>query len=64
MPLLPDALRTELLETHLSRLELFDKHLVTLTQWSDNFLSGVRRSSLVDIADPEAAVRQLKVSDQ
>ena len=64
MTLPPDLLRLELLETHLSRLELFDKHMVTLAHWSDNFLSGLRSSSQVDIADLEAAVRQLEVSDQ
>ncbi|CAL8318022.1 unnamed protein product, partial [Boreogadus saida] len=52
--------RLELLETHLSQLEVFDKHLVTLAQWSDNFLSGLRSSSLVDMEDLEAAVRQLQ----
>ncbi|GLD49390.1 nesprin-1-like protein [Lates japonicus] len=52
--------RFELLQSQLSQLELFDQALLTLTQRSENFLSVLRSSSQVDIADPEAAITKLK----
>ncbi|XP_040920912.1 nesprin-1-like [Toxotes jaculatrix] len=52
--------RFELLKSQLSQLELFDEALLTLTQRSENFLSVLRSSSQVDIADLEAAITKLK----
>ncbi|XP_074471039.1 nesprin-1-like isoform X4 [Sebastes fasciatus] len=54
------SFRLELLESQLSQLEQFDQALLTLTQRSENFLSGLRSSSQVDIADLEAAISKLK----
>ncbi|KAF3849912.1 hypothetical protein F7725_019631 [Dissostichus mawsoni] len=56
--------RLELLQCQLSKLEQFDQALLTLTQRSEHFLSGLRSSSQVDIADLEAAISQLKVQLQ
>ncbi|XP_067337447.1 nesprin-1 isoform X16 [Channa argus] len=53
-------LRFKLLESHLSHLELFDQALLTLTQRSENFLSGLRSSSRVNIADLETATTKLR----
>lgn len=58
------SFRLELLESQLSQLEQFDQALLTLTQRSENFLSGLRSSSQVDIADLEAAISKLKVRNQ
>nr|XP_019953051.1 PREDICTED: nesprin-1-like [Paralichthys olivaceus] len=52
--------RFQLLESQLSQLELFDQALLTLNQRSENFLSVLRSSSQVDIADLEAAITTLK----
>ncbi len=57
-------IRLQLLEPQLSQLELFDQALLTLTQRSENFLSGLRDSSQVDTADLEAANTKLKVRNQ
>lgn len=46
----------------MSHLEQFDQALLTLTQRSEHFLSGLRSSSQVDIADLEAAITKLKVN--
>lgn len=54
--------RLQQLQTHLSQVELFDEALLTLTQWSENFLSVLRTTSQVNIADLQAAVTQVKVS--
>lgn len=48
----------------MSQLEQFDEALLTLTQNSENFLSGMRSSSQVEIADLEAAISKLKVRNQ
>lgn len=56
--------RLELLEPHLEHLEQFDQALLTLTQKSENFLSGLRNSSQVDITELEAAITKLKVRNQ
>lgn len=56
--------RLELLESQLSQLELFDQALLTLTQKSENFLSGLRSTSQVDVADLEVAITKLKVRNQ
>lgn len=58
------SFRFELLQLQLSQLELFDQALLTLTQRSENFLSVLRSSSQVDIADLEAAITKLKVRNQ
>lgn len=58
------SFRLELLESQLSQLEQFDQALLTLTQSSEHFLSGLRSSSQVDIADLESAISQLKVRNQ
>lgn len=58
------SFRLELLKPQLEQLEQFDQALLTLTQTSENFLSGLRSSSQVDIADLEAAITKLKVRDQ
>uniref|UniRef100_A0A8K9XYB1 Spectrin repeat containing nuclear envelope protein 1 n=1 Tax=Oncorhynchus mykiss TaxID=8022 RepID=A0A8K9XYB1_ONCMY len=52
--------RLQQLQTHLSQVELFDEALLTLTQWSENFLSVLRTTSQVNIADLQAAVTQVK----
>ncbi|XP_027140369.1 nesprin-1 isoform X4 [Larimichthys crocea] len=52
--------RLELLKPQLEQLEQFDQALLTLTQTSENFLSGLRSSSQVDIADLEVAITKLK----
>ncbi|XP_033998692.1 nesprin-1 isoform X2 [Trematomus bernacchii] len=52
--------RLQLLQCQLSKLEQFDQAHLTLTQRSEHFLSGLRGSSQVDIADLEAAISQLK----
>ncbi|XP_028460432.1 nesprin-1-like [Perca flavescens] len=52
--------RLELLESQLSQLEQFDQALLTLTQRSEHFLSGLRSSSQVDIADLEGAISRMK----
>lgn len=56
--------RLKLLEVQLEQLEQFDQMLLTLTQRSESFLSGLRSSSQVDIADLEAAITELKVRNQ
>lgn len=56
------SLRLDVLELHLSHLEQFDQALLTLTQKSENLLSGLRSSSQVHINDLEAAIIKLKVS--
>lgn len=53
--------RLELLEHQLSHLEQFDQALLALTQMSESFLSGLRSSSEVDVADLEAAITKVKV---
>lgn len=58
------SFRLELLEHQLSHLEQFDQALLALTQKSEGFLSGLRSSSQVDIADLEAAITKLKVQNQ
>lgn len=58
------SFRLELLEHQLSHLEQFDQALLALTQRSEGFLSGLRSSSQVDIADLEAAITKLKVQNQ
>nr|XP_029132983.1 nesprin-1-like [Labrus bergylta] len=55
--------RLELLEPQLEQLEQFDQALLTLTQRSENFLSGLRSSSQVDVADLEAAITKLKENE-
>lgn len=58
------SFRRVLLESQLSQLELFDQALVTLTHRSENFLSGLRSTSQVDIADINASITKLKVRNQ
>ncbi|XP_031656062.1 nesprin-1 isoform X1 [Oncorhynchus kisutch] len=56
--------RLQQLQTHLSQVELFDEALLTLTQWSENFLSVLRTTSQVNIADLQAAVTQVKEHEE
>lgn len=56
--------RIKRLKLQLEHLEQFDQALLPLTQWSENFLSLLRSSSQVDIADLEAVFIKLKVRDQ
>lgn len=56
--------RIKRLKLQLEHLEQFDQALLPLTQWSENFLSLLRSSSQVDIADLEAVFFKLKVRDQ
>lgn len=58
------SFRLELLEHQLSHLEQFDQALLALTQRSEGFLSGLRSSSQVDVADLEAAITKVKVQSQ
>lgn len=58
------SFRLELLQSQLSQLELFDQALLTLTQRSESFLSGLRSTSQVDVADLEVAITKLKVRSQ
>lgn len=45
----------------MSHLEQFDQALLTMSQISENFLSNLRRSCLVDVTDLEAAISTLMV---
>lgn len=45
----------------MSHLEQFDQALLTMSQISENFLSNLRRSCLVDVTDLEAAINTLMV---
>lgn len=58
------CLRLELLETQLSRLKCFDQELLIVTKKSEHYLSDLRSTSLVDIANLQAAFNKLKVSSQ
>lgn len=55
------SFRLELLKHQLSHLEQFDQAVLALTQSSESFLSGLRSSSQVDVADLEAAITEVKV---
>lgn len=55
------SFRQNLLDLHLSHLEQFDQALRTMSQISENFLSGLKTSSQVDVTDLEAAINALMV---
>ena len=53
--------RIKELQSQLFQVEQFDQSLLKFSQWSENLLSTLHSTSLVNITDLQPAVAQVKV---